>query len=107
MSDMLAGRHILVVEDEIMLLLMIEDVLADLGCTSVTSAGTVDRAIALIEAQVFDVAMLDLNLNGQMSFPIADKLAERGVPFLFSTGYSSDFLKEGYGDRPVLRKPYS
>ena len=89
-----------------MVLMMIEDMLADLGCESVTAAATVDRALALIEAQVFDAAMLDMNLNGNQSRPVADALAARGVPFVFSTGYSGNDMREGYRDRPVLKKPF-
>ena len=106
MTDLLAGRRVLVVEDEMMILMMIEGMLEDLGCASVTAAATIDQAIALIDAEAFDVAMLDLNLDGQRTYPVADRLAARGVPFFFSTGYSDHGLKEGYGDRPVLKKPF-
>ncbi len=89
-----------------MLVLMnIEDMLVDLGCDSVTAAATVDQAVALIEARVFDAALLDMNLNGIKSFPVADKLAARGVPFVFSTGYSAQDMRDGYRERPLLKKP--
>lgn len=90
-----------------MLVLMnIEDMLADLGCDSVSAAATVDQALALIDAQHFDVAMVDVNLGGTMSYVVADALSSRGVPFLFSTGYSNQSLSDAYRDRPVLAKPY-
>ena len=88
-----------------LVLLNIEDMLADLGCESVTAASTVDQAVALIEAQVFDAALLDMNLNGIKSFPVADKLATHGVPFVFSTGYSAQDMRDGYRGRPLLKKP--
>lgn len=103
---MLAGRRLLVVEDEMMVLIHIEEALADLGCTSVSAAATVDQALELIKAQEFDAAMVDVNLGGRKSYPVADALAARGVPFLFSTGYNSQTLDDGYRDRPVLGKPY-
>jgi len=103
----LAGRRMLVVEDEMMVLLNIEDVLADLGCVSVTAAATSARALELIEEQVFDLAMLDINLDGKTSFAVAEALAACGVPFLFSTGYSDYDLGEAWRDRPVLEKPYT
>ena len=106
MDKSLSGRHVLVVEDEMMILMMIEDMLADLGCESVTAAATVDQALAMIDAQVFDVAMLDMNLDGDESYPVADALAARGVPFVFSTGYSEKSVRDDYRDRPVLRKPF-
>lgn len=89
-----------------MVLFMIEDILADLGCKTVSTAATVDQALALLEAQTFDVAMLDSNLNGTRSDPIADALDARGVPFFFATGYSNLATKDGYSDRHVLKKPF-
>jgi len=89
-----------------MILMMIEAMLADLGCKSITAAATVDQAIALIEEQVFDAAMLDVNLKGDNSRPVADALAARGVPFFFSTGNGGHHTMDGYGDRAVLRKPF-
>jgi CheY-like chemotaxis protein len=80
--------------------------LSDLGCESVTTAATVDQALALMNERVFDVAMLDVNLNGQKSYPVADALAARRVPFVFATGYSDHVTKEGYPGRPVLKKPF-
>jgi hypothetical protein len=66
-------------------------------------AATTDQAIDLINAQVFDAAMLDMNLNGTKNSSVADALAARGVPFIFSTGYSHNIM-EGYPDRPILKK---
>ncbi len=89
-----------------MVLLQIEDALADLGCTSVSAAATVDQALDLIKSQAFDAAMIDVNLGGRKSYPVADALAARGVPFVFSTGYSGHSVQDGYRDRPMLGKPY-
>lgn len=101
----LSGRHILVVEDEMLILMLIEDILTDLGA-SVAAAATVDQALAMIGAQIFDVATLDVNLNGIQSYPVAEALTVGGVPFVFSTGYSDHALRDGYRDRPVLKKPF-
>jgi CheY-like chemotaxis protein len=106
MDKLLSGRRVLVVEDEMLVLIMIEDMLADLGCASVITAATVNQAVLLIEAQNFDVAMLDMNLNGNDSYAVAEALAARDVPFVFSTGYSGADIRDGYCDRPVLRKPF-
>ena len=89
-----------------LILMMIEAMLADMGCESVTSAATVDLAVSLIEKQVFDVVMLDVNLKGDNSRPVADALSARGVPFFFSTGNSGHHMMDGYEDRPILRKPF-
>ena len=104
-DKLLSGRRVLVVEDEMLVLMNIEDMLAELGCASVAAAATVDQAVALIEARIFDAAVLDMNLNGIKSFPIADKLDALGVPFIFATGYSAQDMREGYRDRPLLKKP--
>jgi CheY-like chemotaxis protein len=106
MHDLLSGRRILVVEDEMLVLLNVEDMLADLGCKCVSAAATVEQALALIDSQAFDAAMVDVNLDGRKSYFVADALAARGVPFVFSTGYSGQSLNDGYRDRPVLGKPY-
>jgi len=107
MDKLLSGRRCLVVEDEMLVLLMIEDMLADLGCKAAATAATVDEALALIETQFFDVAMLDMNLNGNHTYSVADALAARGVPFVFSTGYSGCDTRDGYRDRPLLKKPFT
>ena len=106
MDKLLSGRRVLVVEDEMLVLMMIEDMLADLGCESVTAAATVDKALALIDAQVFDAAMLDMNLNGNDSHVVAEALVARGVPFFYSTGKHRSELRDGFSDHPVLKKPF-
>lgn len=105
-NKLLSGRRVLVVEDETLVLMMIEDMLADLGCESVTTAATVDRALALIDAQVFDAAMLDMNLQGDASHLVAEALVARGIPFVFCTGNTGHKLRDAYHDRPVLKKPF-
>jgi CheY-like chemotaxis protein len=106
MDKLLSGRRVLVVEDEMLVLIMIEDMLADLGCKSVTSAATVEKALALVDAQAFDFVMLDENLNGSDSRPVAEALFARGVPFVYSTGNTAHSSRDGYPDRPVLKKPF-
>ncbi len=106
MRKLLTGRRILVVEDEMLVLMETEDMLADLGCDAVIAAATNEQAIALIEAQHFDAALLDLNLHGVRSYPVADVLAARGVPFAFATGYGGSGLRESDRERPLLEKPF-
>jgi CheY-like chemotaxis protein len=106
MNSPFSGRRILVVEDEMIVAWLLEDMLADLGCAVVGPAGSVNQALAMIDAEAIDVAVLDVNLNGQTSYPVADALAARGVPFVFSTGYDRDRLLDGYRAFPVLQKPY-
>ena len=90
-----------------MLVLMeIEDTLGDLGCEAVFAAATNEQAIALIESEHFDAALLDLNLNGVRSYPEADALAAHGVPFAFATGYGGHGLRDCDQGRPLLMKPF-
>jgi CheY-like chemotaxis protein len=89
-----------------LIVMMIESMLTDLGCESVTIAATVAQAIAPIDGEAFDAAMLDVNLNGTNSRPVADALAARGVPFFFSTGNGGNHTMDGYSDRAILRKPF-
>jgi CheY-like chemotaxis protein len=106
MPNALLGRRILVVEDEMLVALLLHDMLGDLGCRVEGSAASVDQALSMIEGQVVDAAVLDVNLSGQMSYPVADALIARGIPFVFSSGYSSNRLQEGYRTFPALQKPY-
>jgi CheY-like chemotaxis protein len=103
----LSGRRVLVIEDEMLVAMLLEDMLADLGCTVVGSAARVEQALAMIEAAgSLDAAVLDVNLNGQRSYPVADVLAARSVPFVFATGYGEDSLMNVYRSFPLLQKPF-
>ena len=102
---MLSGMTILVEEDEPLVAMMVEDMLADLGCIVVGPAMQLAEGLRLAETAEFDAAVLDVNLNGGRSFPIADMLKDRGIPFLFATGYGGGEALEGRQD-PVIQKPY-
>lgn len=84
--SVLEGRRVLLVEDESMVAMLAEDMLLDLGC-DVVVAMRLDQALAQVEAGDFDLAVLDVNLGSTPSYPVADALFERCVPFLFATGY--------------------
>jgi len=103
MTD-LAGKRILVVEDEALVAMMLEDLLADLGCEVVGPAMRLDEGLALARLNGLDAAVLDINLGGERSYPIADLLDARGVPIAFVTGYGHSG-RPGRSDR-VLQKPY-
>lgn len=98
--------RILIVEDEMLVAMNIEDMLLDLGHEVSGMAGRLDTALALASEGSFDAAMLDVNLAGQQSFPVADLLAERNIPFLFATGYGLQGIEERHRGRPVLQKPF-
>jgi CheY-like chemotaxis protein len=99
-------RRVFVVEDEIMIRMLLEDMLADLGYGVAASAGGLNEAMTLARQGDFDLAILDVNLNGDAVYPVADLLQERGVPFAFSTGYGERGLPEAYRGRPTLQKPF-
>jgi DNA-binding response OmpR family regulator len=101
-----AGRRILIVEDEMMIAMMLEDMLTDLGYGIAGLAAKPDQALAAIAQGSIDAAILDVNLDGRNSYEIAAALTEKGVPFLFSTGYSALALDERYRGRRLLQKPF-
>lgn len=98
--------RVLVVEDEAMVAMLVEDMLTDLGHSVAARASRIRDAIDLAQHGMFDWAILDVNLDGQPSYPIADILMERGVPFAFATGYGAKGLDKKYGDSPLLTKPF-
>jgi CheY-like chemotaxis protein len=100
------ARRILVVEDELMIRMLLEDMLGELGYTVAAEAGRLDEALEAAKSAEIDVAILDVNLNGQPILPVADALAARGTPFVFATGYGERGLPEPYRDRPTLKKPF-
>ena len=100
------AKRILVVEDELMIRMLLEDMLGELGYTVAAEAARIDEALEAAKTADFDVAILDVNLNGQTIAPVAEVLAARGTPFVFATGYGERGLPEAYRDRPTLKKPF-
>lgn len=100
------GRRILVVEDEFLIRMLMEDMLTDLGFHLVGVAGRLDEAAELAKVKEFDLAILDVNLDGQDVYPVADIIAKRGLPFMFVTGYGGRGLPDSYRGRPTLQKPF-
>lgn len=89
-----------------LVLMVLEDMLDDLGCRSVATAATVEDGLELVVHHSFDAALLDVHLGGSKSDPIAAAPAASGTPFAFSTGYPDHAQGTAFSDRPVLRKPY-
>lgn len=102
----LSGRRVLVVEDESRIAMLIRDTLEDIGCEVVGTATRFEDALEKAISLPFDVALLDVNLNGEPSYPIAQALAERGRAFVFATGYGTSNLPASLHDAPVLQKPF-
>ena len=102
---MAADRRVLLLEDEIVISLYLEDVLSSLGWTIAHVADRIENALETVEAGEIDAAVLDINIAGKPSFPVAERLAAQGVPFLFLTGYGARGVPERFQDRPILQKP--
>ena len=100
------AKRVLVVEDELMIRMLLEDMLGELGYTVTAEAGRLDEALEATKTAEFDLAILDVNLDGQPISPVADALVARGTPFVFATGYGERGLPEPYRDRPMLKKPF-
>jgi CheY-like chemotaxis protein len=100
------AKRILVVEDELMIRMLLEDMLGELGYTVTAEAARIDEALEAAKTADFDLAILDVNLDGQPVLPVADALVARGMPFVFATGYGERGLPESYRNRPTLKKPF-
>jgi two-component SAPR family response regulator len=96
----------MIVDDEMIIALDLEAMLEDLGHTVVETVSRVDRGMELAKTSDIDMAILDINVRGQPSFPIAQILRDRSVPFIFSSGYGEGGLIDGFRDELVLTKPY-
>ncbi len=103
----LAGRRVFLVEDESLIIMLLEDALEDLGCEIAAVASRFDDAIAKASALDFDVAILDVNLSGLRTFPIAEIIRSRGIAFMFATGYGAMSIPDGLNHVPVLQKPFA
>lgn len=105
MSDPCPTR-VMLVEDEALVAMELEDLLANLGCNVVCRAATVSQAMDYARSTEIDAAFLDVNIGGHQVYPVADILAARQVPFIFLTGYGSSGIDAGYRNNPVISKPF-
>lgn len=102
----LSGVRVFVVEDEFAVLLLVEDMLTELGCELAGTASRMPEAVNMARTAAFDAAVLDVNINGELIDPVAEVLAARKVPMVFSTGYGRGGIDARWRDHPVLQKPY-
>ncbi|WP_235919027.1 response regulator [Aureimonas psammosilenae] len=100
-----AGRSILVVEDEYMLAQELGNELTRVGGFAVGPVPSVEEALGLIETKALDGAILDVNLGDEKAYPIADRLRQRSVPFIFATGYEAGAIPAAYDNVPRVMKP--
>ena len=107
MPNLLSGKRVLLLEDEFLIAVLLEDIFCDQGCIVVGSYSTVSAALAAAEGADIDLAVIDLNIGGERSYPVAEALDRRGLPFLLVTGYGVD---GPFGDQsrwPTLTKPFT
>jgi CheY-like chemotaxis protein len=105
-ADRPPGGSVFLVEDEVMIRMMVADMLEELGYSVAAEAGEINEAIKLAQTATFDIAILDVNVNGKVISPVAELIMARNLPFIFATGYGSSGLPEQYRDRPALQKPF-
>lgn len=107
MPKTLQGRRVLLVEDEFLIASDLAHLLRQEGAEVLGPAATVRRALALLgDVPDPDGAVLDVNLRGEMAFPVADALRDLGVPFVFATGYTTEMIPERYASVPCCEKPF-
>jgi CheY-like chemotaxis protein len=106
MTERAQRRRVLVIEDEVIVGMLLEDMLDELGCEVAAISTHIEEALQLARTLDIDLAILDINLGGEQSFPVADVLSSRGVPFMFATGYGAQILKPPYSGTPILQKPF-
>ena len=102
----LNGLRVIVVEDETLLAMLLEDMLAELGCEVLWTAHRVGKALELMAQSTPDAAVLDVNIAGDPVYPVAQALIERDIPFVFATGYGTRGLDDSWRDRPIVQKPF-
>jgi DNA-binding response OmpR family regulator len=100
------GGSVFLVEDEVMIRMMVADMLTELGYSIAAETGEIDQAVKLARTASFDIAILDVNVNGKMISPVAEVIEARNRPFIFATGYGAHGLPPEYRDRPALQKPF-
>jgi CheY-like chemotaxis protein len=105
-SEVQSGRRVLVVEDEAMIRMLLEGMLADIGYTMTAEAGALGEAMALAKQEEFDIAILDVNLHNEPITPVAEILTQRGLPFVFATGADLRGVPQAYRSHPTLQKPF-
>jgi CheY-like chemotaxis protein len=103
----LVGRRVLVIEDDSMVSMLLEELLSSIGCKVVGTAFRFDEAVQKAKSAAFDLAILDVNLNGRHTVPIAEELARCGIRFVFATGCAPPDLPDVLQKVPVLQKPFN
>ena len=105
-DPVLKGLRVAVVEDETLVAILLEDMLMELGCEVLWTAHRVAKALDLVARSAPDAGVLDVNIAGDEVYPVAQVMAERNIPFVFTTGYGTRGLIDAWRDRPIVQKPF-
>lgn len=103
-NRLLKGKAVLIVEDEAIISFLLEDMMDALGAANIAHAATVAEALAALDGHKPHIAILDLNLGGELSYPVAERLESMGVPFVFTTGYGR--VEQRWSSRSIVQKPF-
>ncbi len=108
MRVVVSGMKVFIVEDESLVAMQLEDMLADIGCEVIGLAMKIERALDTIERlPAIQIAILDVNIGGHKVYPVAARLRERGIPLVFATGYGREGVESEWQCYPILQKPYT
>lgn len=105
-SSEFSRLDVLIVEDEAIISFLLEDMLRELGCRGIRNVAGLDEAMMAVDERRPDIAVLDVNLDGVDVYPLAERLYEAGVPFVFTTGYGRDGVAPAWAGYPVVQKPF-
>lgn len=103
----MTNLRVLIVEDEMTIALLLEEMVEDLGHEVAELAMRLPQALELATTRPLDLAILDVNLDGHMSYPVAEVLEKRGVPYVFATGYGAPGIEPRYRRGVIIKKPYA
>jgi CheY-like chemotaxis protein len=102
----LTGRRVLIVEDDALIAMLVETFLQRIGCVVAATASRLDDAVGKARTLPLDLAVLDINLAGELSYPVAEVLQQRWIPFVFATGYGAAGVPESLNRAIVVSKPF-
>lgn len=107
MNEVLASKRVLVVEDELLVSMLVEEILSDNGCQVVGPFTNVPEALLAAQREEVDLAVLDVNLRGTKVYPVAEILADRGIPFILISGYGRNAVPSNHPEWQVCSKPFT
>jgi CheY-like chemotaxis protein len=106
MKKNLQGIRLLIIEDEALVAMFIEDILSEMGCETVDILTSLPDAVSRVDGVNFDAVILDVNLGGERTYSLAERLIEKHIPFIFSTGYGVSGIPDNLHNVPIIQKPF-